>query len=94
MSVFSQIMQLPELATPKRFSLNLPPGSADAALLASLVERERTSGRTIAVFTADASDAQRLLDELPFFSPEAKCVLFPDWETSVSYTHLTLPTKA
>ena len=34
-----------------------------------------------AIFTADALDAQRLLDELAFFAPDLRCVLFPDWET-------------
>ena len=33
------------------------------------------------MITADALDAQRLLDEMPFFAPELRCVLFPDWET-------------
>ena len=81
MPVPFKYMQLPDLAVSKRFSLSKPPGSADAALLSALIDRELAQGRKVAIFTADAFDAQRLLDELPFFSPDARCVLFPDWET-------------
>ncbi|HYP71457.1 MAG TPA: transcription-repair coupling factor, partial [Variovorax sp.] len=31
--------------------------------------------------TADANDAQRLIDEMRFFAPDLRCALFPDWET-------------
>ena len=74
-------MQLPDLTNTKRFNLSKPPGSADAALLATLIDKEVNAGRRVAIFTADAFDAQRLIDELPFFSPGIRCVLFPDWET-------------
>lgn len=33
------------------------------------------------MFTADATDAQRLIDELAFFAPGLRTALFPDWET-------------
>ncbi|WP_077002679.1 transcription-repair coupling factor, partial [Variovorax sp. KK3] len=58
-----------------------PALSADALLLAQLAEREKSAGRATAVFTADANDAQRLIDELVFFAPTLRCALFPDWET-------------
>ena len=74
-------MQLPELLTSKRFTAIRPPGSADAAFLAALISREIAKGRRTAIFTADAFDAQRLMDELVFFAPDCRCVLFPDWET-------------
>lgn len=35
----------------------------------------------MAVVTANALDAQRLLDEIAFFAPDLRCALFPDWET-------------
>ena len=53
-------------------------GSADALFLANLVV-ERTG--PLAVFTASATDAQRLLDEIPWFAPGLKVRLLPDWET-------------
>src|SRR6476659_8396487 len=74
-------MDLPALTAGKRFTLPRPPLSADALMLAQLAEREKAAGRATAVFTADANDAQRLLDELAFFAPELRCALFPDWET-------------
>lgn len=58
-----------------------PAGSADALLLAQLARRELQDGKLTAIVTADANDAQRLLDELAFFAPELRCALFPDWET-------------
>jgi transcription-repair coupling factor (superfamily II helicase) len=52
-------------------------GSADALALAQLARARRP----LAVFTATAQDAQRLLEEIPFFAPELKIYLLPDWET-------------
>jgi len=74
-------MTLPALALGKRFTLPRPPGSADALVLAQLAQREKAAGRITAIVTADAADAQRLLDEIAFFAPELRCALFPDWET-------------
>jgi transcription-repair coupling factor (superfamily II helicase) len=74
-------MQLPSLAPGKRFTLPQPPGSADALLLAQLAAREKSAGRLTAIITADATTAQRLMDEIAFFDPDLRCALFPDWET-------------
>jgi len=74
-------MDLPILNAGKRFTLPRPPLSADALLLAQLAEREKKAGRATAIFTADANDARRLIDEMAFFAPELRCALFPDWET-------------
>ena len=75
------LMQLPKLTAGKRFTLPRPAGSADALLLAQLAAREKAAGRLTAIVTADATDAQRLMDELVFFAPGLRCALFPDWET-------------
>ena len=74
-------MELPKLTPGKRYGLPRPTGSADALLLARLGLREQAAARPVAIVTADANDAQRLLDELPFFAPTLRCALFPDWET-------------
>lgn len=74
-------MDLPKLSPGKRFALPMPVGSADALLLARLAEREKSAGRLTVIVTADASDAQRLIDEMAFFAPELRTALFPDWET-------------
>ncbi len=72
---------LPPLSAGQRYAWPKPVGSADALLLARLAQRECGSGRRMAIVTADARDAQRLLEELPFFAPDLRVVLFPDWET-------------
>jgi len=74
-------MDLPKLVPGKRFTLPQPVGSADALLLARLGLREKALGKLTAIITPDATTAQRLLDELVFFAPELRCVMFPDWET-------------
>jgi transcription-repair coupling factor (superfamily II helicase) len=74
-------MQLPSLTTGKRFNLPRPAGSADAVLLAQLAEREKKAGKLTAIMVSNAADAQRLMDELVFFVPDLRCVMFPDWET-------------
>jgi transcription-repair coupling factor (superfamily II helicase) len=60
----------------------LPPfsGSADALHIAQLASGN-TSHRLLAVLTASALDAQRLLDEIPWFAPDLRVRLLPDWET-------------
>jgi len=74
-------MELPKLTLGKRYTLPRPAGSADALLLAQLARRDKAAGQVTAIVTASASDAQRLIDEMVFFAPELRCVLFPDWET-------------
>ena len=74
-------MDIPKLTLGKRYSLPRPTGSSDALLLAHLALREKAIGKVTAIVTTDASDAQRLMDEMVFFAPGLRCVLFPDWET-------------
>ncbi|MBV1733251.1 MAG: transcription-repair coupling factor [Hydrogenophaga sp.] len=74
-------MELPKLTPGKRYTLPRPTGAADALLLAQLGVREKAAGRLTAIVTADATDAQRLIDEMAFFAPGLRCALFPDWET-------------
>ena len=74
-------MDLPKLVPGQRFTLPQPVGSADTVLLARLGLRDKAQGRLTAIVTPDASTAQRLLDEIAFFAPALRCVLFPDWET-------------
>ena len=74
-------MDLPKLQTGKRYTLPRPAGSSDALLLTRVAEREQAAGRLLAIVCADATDAQRLIDEIGFFNPDLRCALFPDWET-------------
>jgi transcription-repair coupling factor (superfamily II helicase) len=71
-------MHLPSIAPGKRFTLPRPTGSADALLIARHAAQQKT---LVTVITAEPADAQRLADELPFFAPELRVALFPDWET-------------
>jgi len=74
-------MQIPAIARGKRFVLPRPVGSGDALLLARHAQARRAAGQLLCVVAAEAADAQRLLDELPFFAPGLRVALFPDWET-------------
>ena len=53
-------------------------GSADALALARLAREEQ---RPLALITATALDAQRLVEEMQWFSPQLRVCLLPDWET-------------
>ena len=79
--VLALYMTLPTLIPGKRFTLPRPIGSADAVWLAQLALRDKAQGRLTAIVTADASDAQRLVEEMQFFAPELRLAIFPDWET-------------
>ncbi|HEX6016698.1 MAG TPA: transcription-repair coupling factor, partial [Burkholderiaceae bacterium] len=74
-------MHLPRVPPGKRFVLPLPPGSADALLLARMADARKADGALLAILTADPADAQRLADELLFFAPKLRVAVFPDWET-------------
>ncbi len=74
-------MKLPALKAARRHVMPRPPTSSDALLLATLAQREAASGRLLTIVCADALDARRLQEEIDFFAPALRCVLFPDWET-------------
>ena len=59
-------------------------GSSDALALATLAAH----ARPLLVVTESAWHAQRLLEEIPFFAPQLKTHLFPDWET-LPYDHFS-----
>jgi transcription-repair coupling factor (superfamily II helicase) len=52
-------------------------GSSDALALARLA----AGSRPLAVFSATALDAARLLEEIAWFAPPLRVCLLPDWET-------------
>lgn len=74
-------MKLPALKAARRHVMPRPPASSDALLLAKLAQREAAAGQLVAIVCADAADARRLQEEMRFFAPALRCVLFPDWET-------------
>ena len=79
----------PHLAgkTGERIALPSFAGSADAWYIAQLATEtagdasQGNQGTLLAVITADAGDARRLLAEIPWFAPNLRVRLLPDWET-------------
>ncbi len=61
----------------ERTRLPMPNGSGSALMLSRLA----SDRRPLLIVTDEAADAQRLVDELKFFSPGSRVHLFPDWET-------------
>ncbi|MGX4640282.1 transcription-repair coupling factor [Massilia sp. SYSU DXS3249] len=65
-----------------RFVLPALSGSSDAYALAVAGLAFKESGQMLTVVVANASDGQRLLDEIPWFADgKLACHLLPDWET-------------
>ncbi|MBS1142726.1 MAG: mfd [Proteobacteria bacterium] len=80
---------LPSPALPKAGNrIDLPglAGSSDALALAETAAAH--PGKLLAVVTASAADAQRLLEEIPWFAPNLRVRLLPDWET-LPYDHFS-----
>ena len=74
------LKQLPITALPRPGErIAVPPlaGAADALALAGI----GSDGPMRVVMTASPGDAQRLLEEIPWFAPQARVRLLPDWET-------------
>jgi transcription-repair coupling factor (superfamily II helicase) len=71
----------PALRAGWRTSLARPPGSGDALVLARMAAQGKRQGSVSVIFCADALDAQRLGEELPYFEPSLAVLNFPDWET-------------
>ncbi len=59
-------------------------GSSDALALAQYAARHSP----LVVIAANALEAQRLLEEIPFFDPSLRVHLLPDWET-LPYDHFS-----
>jgi transcription-repair coupling factor (superfamily II helicase) len=66
-----------------RFALPALHGSADAFALAQAAIELKAQGRMLAIVVSQATDAQRLLAEIPWFANgnDLRCHLLPDWET-------------
>ena len=74
-------------------SARIPPLAAgqDSLALAQLAQQltaDQRKKRPLVVITASAFEAQRLLEEIPWFAPELCVNLLPDWET-LPYDHFS-----
>src|SRR3954465_1319517 len=66
----------------QRFALPKLYGSSDAYALAVAALALKANKHMLTVIVANASDGQRLLDEIPWFADgKLACHLLPDWET-------------
>ena len=63
-------------------------GSSDALALADLARRATAAHRMLTIVSADPLSAQRLTEEIPWFAPELRVALLPDWET-LPYDHFS-----
>lgn len=72
---------LPKAKT--RFIPEVTHGSSDAYMLAQAALILKAEKRMLAVVVANATDAKRLADEIPWFTTDVslKCHVLPDWET-------------
>ncbi len=59
-------------------------GSSDALALAQYAEKNSP----LVIIAANALEAQRLVEEIPFFAPKLRVHLLPDWET-LPYDHFS-----
>jgi transcription-repair coupling factor (superfamily II helicase) len=62
----------------------------DSHALAQLATalKQKSAKTPLAIITASAFEAQRLLEEMPWFAPDLKVHLLPDWET-LPYDHFS-----
>ncbi|BCK88185.1 transcription-repair-coupling factor [Sideroxyarcus emersonii] len=64
-------------------------GSSDALALAQYAAQLAPPGKTpLVIIAANALEAQRLVEEIPFFGPGLRVHLLPDWET-LPYDHFS-----
>ncbi len=74
-------MQLsqPSIGQKSRFSYHA--NGLDSLSLATLSCSLKTTKTLLVIITSNAFEAQRLLEELPYFAPDLSVHLLPDWET-------------
>jgi transcription-repair coupling factor (superfamily II helicase) len=64
-------------------------GSSDALALAQYAAQPSPPARIpLVIIAANALEAQRLVEEIPYFAPKLKVHLLPDWET-LPYDHFS-----
>jgi transcription-repair coupling factor (superfamily II helicase) len=78
-SLIPDSFQLP--AAGAQTTLEFGAGSSDAQLLAQLIGQCIQAKRLLLCVVANPADANRLIEELGWFSPDSKVALLSDWET-------------
>jgi transcription-repair coupling factor (superfamily II helicase) len=72
-------VSLPVIGHPQRFSFHSQ--GLDSQALAELACGLKATQTPLVVLTASAFEAQRLMDEIPYFDKDIQVHLLPDWET-------------
>ena len=72
-------LPIPKQGTANRVSL--ASHGEDALALANLALATKANKQPLVIICASAFDAQRLLEEIPYFAPNLSVHLLPDWET-------------
>jgi transcription-repair coupling factor (superfamily II helicase) len=74
-------LPIPKSGQETRLALNT--SGEDSLALANLATelKHKKHNRPLVIITANAFDAQRLLEEIPYFDPSLSVHLLPDWET-------------
>ncbi len=77
----SNLLPIPNQGLAQRFTINS--NGEDSLALAALASqlKQKNINQPLVIITANAFDAQRLLEEIPYFAPELSVHLLPDWET-------------
>ncbi|NJM44411.1 MAG: hypothetical protein HC858_11335, partial [Brachymonas sp.] len=70
-------MDFPSLKPGQHYTLPRPVSSSDALMLSQFATEQKLKGKITAIICADAQDAQRLQDEIAFFQPGLRGVMFP-----------------
>ena len=77
-------LPIPKQGQSSRFDLTangLSGNGIDGLALAELAAKLKKNKQPLVIVTASAFDAQRLLEEIPYFAPDLCVNLLPDWET-------------
>ncbi|ROH88219.1 transcription-repair coupling factor [Pseudomethylobacillus aquaticus] len=80
--------KLPQPASGQSKRIAALPAGADSLSLAQLARELHQQQQALVIITAGAFEAQRLLEELPWFAPKLRIHLLPDWET-LPYDHFS-----
>ena len=72
-------LPIPNQGQSSKFDLTT--NGMDGLALAELASKLKGSKQPLVIITANAFDAQRLLEEIPYFAPDLCVNLLPDWET-------------
>jgi transcription-repair coupling factor (superfamily II helicase) len=70
---------LPSIGQSSRFPYTA--NGLDSLSLASFACRLKTTKQPLVIVTSSAFEAQRLIEEIPYFAPDLSLHLLPDWET-------------